>query len=315
MSNVLDPHGPAAAALARYGWIVLVMFLVVTLAMWALIAWIAFRRRGSLDTHAPITEGGGIRWILVGGLGFPAAVLVGVFIGMLTELNALPLDHHQGHGSPHVRITGHRWWWDVEYRMGSVDQWVRSASELHIPTGTPIDVELTSDDVIHSFWVPSLHGKVDLLPATSTRIEIQATDSAVYAGECAEFCGKQHANMLFRVVAEPPDRFEQFLASERQEGVLPASDSARRGLQLFTEHACILCHTIRGTTARGSVGPDLTHVGRRLTLAGPIHNDPASMRAWVSHAQSIKPGVTMPNMLDLTSGDLAALSDYLMSLQ
>jgi cytochrome c oxidase subunit 2 len=315
MHSVLDPHGPAAATLWRYGGVVLVAFLVVTAIMWALIAWIAVRRRGSFTEHAPVGTGGGISWILVGGLGIPAAVLLGIFIGMLTELNAFPLEHDGHQHAPQVRVIGHRWWWEFEYRIGDVSGWVRTATELHIPVGQPIDIELVTDDVIHSFWVPSLHGKVDLIPATPTRIEIQADEAGRYEGECAEFCGGQHANMLFWVIAEPAATFDSWLARQRQDAAAPATDTARHGQQLFDDHACVLCHTIRGTVARGAIGPDLTHVGSRRALAGAIPNNVSWLRAWVSHAQSIKPGVLMPSMIDFTGVELQDLTEYLQSLQ
>jgi cytochrome c oxidase subunit 2 len=315
MHNVLNPHGPAAATLASYGWTVLVLFLVVTGVMWALLVWVALRKRGSFREHAPIGAGGGLPWILIGGVGIPAAVLIGIFLGMLTELNAFPLEHGHSHPAAQIRVTGHRWWWEVEYRIGGVQQYVKTATELHIPIGRPIDIELITDDVIHSFWVPALHGKVDLIPQTPTRIEIQADDAGVYAGECAEFCGGQHANMLFWVVAEPQAQFDAWLTRQREDAVAPDTPSRQRGQQVFTSHACVLCHTIRGTAARASVGPDLTHVGARRSLAGPFPNNESWLRAWVSHAQSLKPGVRMPSLNQFDEGELQALTDYLLALK
>jgi len=315
MHEVLSPHGPAAQTLARFGWPVLIVFTATTLVMWALLVWVAFRRRGTLQEHAPVDAGGGISWILVGGIGIPAAVFVGFFIGMLSELNAFPLQDHGDHGAPQLRVIGHRWWWEIEYRFGGVSEFVTTATELHVPTGRPLDIELITADVIHSFWVPALHGKVDLIPRMPTRIQIAADEPGRYRGECAEYCGGQHSNMIFWVVAEPAERFDAWLAQQRQQAAVPASPEAQRGQQLFSSRACVLCHTIRGTPAHGSIGPDLTHFGSRQALAGPFPNNPAYLRAWVSHAQSLKPGVIMPSLLDFTGAELQDLTAYLQGLR
>jgi cytochrome c oxidase subunit 2 len=315
MPSALDPHGPAAALLARNGVLVLSLFVGVTAVMWLLLLWVALRKRGSLAHHAPIGAGGGMPWVLIGGFGIPAAVLAGVFIGMLVELRAVPLDAGHAHGTPSIRIVGHRWWWEIVYRTGGTSAYVTTANELHIPTGTDVDIELGSTDVIHSFWVPSLHGKVDLIPNQSTHIRIQASDAGMYRGQCAEFCGAQHANMLFWVVAEPPAQFAAWLEAQRAPGRVPVGDIEQQGQQVFITHACVTCHSIRGTLARATVGPDLTHVGSRRSLAGPFPNDESWLRAWVSHAQSLKPGVLMPSLPQFDEGELQALTTYLRSLR
>jgi len=315
MPSALDPHGPAAAILAHDGVLVLALFVGVTAVLWLLVLWVALRKRGSLSEHAPIDVGGGMRWVLVGGLGVPAAVLAGVFIGMLTELHAIPMEAGHVHGTPAVKVIGHRWWWEVEYRAGGTSQYVTTANEVHVPTGTDVDIELATTDVIHSFWVPSLHGKVDLIPNQSTHIRIQATDVGTYRGQCAEFCGAEHANMLFWVIAEPPAQFAAWLDSQRQPGAVPAADEEQRGQTVFIRHACVTCHTIRGTLARATVGPDLTHIASRRSLAGAFPNDESWLRAWVSHAQSLKPGVLMPSLPEFEEGELQALTAYLRSLR
>jgi len=254
-------------------------------------------------------------WVLIGGLGIPGAVLAGIFVGMLTELQAVPMDAGHVHGTPQIRVTGHRWWWEIEYRIGGTSEYVTTANELHIPTGTDIDIQLASTDVIHSFWVPSLHGKVDLIPNQMTHIRIRATDAGAYRGECAEFCGGQHANMLFWVVAEPDAQFTAWLDGLREPGRVPVEEDEQRGQQVFMSHACVTCHTIRGTLARATVGPDLTHIASRRSLAGPFPNNESWLRAWVSHAQSLKPGVLMPSLPQFEDGELQALTAYLLSLR
>lgn len=314
MHSILDPHGPAARALASYGWAVLLVFLAVTLVLWALLVWVAVRRRGSLMEHAPVDAGGGISWILVGGIGLPAALFGGFFVAMLGHLTAFPLEHVD-HAAPDIRIVGHRWWWEIEYRAGPLHDWVRTASDLHIPVGRTMDIELATADVIHSFWVPSLHGKVDLIPRMPTRIRIQADDAGIYRGQCAEFCGAQHSNMVLTVIAEPAADFERWLARERAGASAPATAEQQRGQALFNSRACVLCHTIRGTAAKARVGPDLTHLASRRTLAGVLPNNEGYLRAWITHAQSLKPGVVMPSIIDFSSQELHDLTAYLQHLR
>jgi cytochrome c oxidase subunit 2 len=280
-----------------------------------LIAWAGFRCHGTYERHASVDAGGGVGWIIGGGFVIPTVVLGIVFIAMLRSLTAFPIAHGTHHSAPQVRVIGHRWWWEIEYLLGSTAEHVKSDTELHIPAGQPIDIELISADVIHSFWVPALHGKVDMLPDTPTHIRIDARTAGTYGGACAEFCGTQHATMLFAVVAHPRQEFDRWLAREREDAVVPTDPEALAGQVLFNSKACALCHTIRGTSARGRVGPDLTHFGRRDLLDGPMPNNEAYLRAWVAHAQSLKPGVIMPSLLDLSGTELRALTAYLRQLQ
>ncbi len=215
-----------------------------------------------------------------------------------------------------LRVVGRQWWFDVEYVVdGRPDLFVHAPTEVHIPTGQPVVLELVTRDVIHSFWVPKLHGKVDLIPGQVNEIEIRADTPGVYAGECAEFCGVQHANMRLSVIAQPPAEYDAWLAAQRREAAAPADDLARRGSELFMTSACALCHAIRGTAAHGQVGPDLTHLASRSTIAGGmLPNDTAALSAWVTHAQSRKPGTQMPDVTAFTGQELRALVAYLQSL-
>jgi len=315
MTSILEPQGPAARALAEIGWPVLIGVLLVTAIMWGLLLWVVLRRRGSFEDRAAASaDGTGTPWILVGGFAVPVAVLAVVFVATLGSLKAFPV-HEPDHVAPHIRIVGRQWWWEIEYLYGGVHDRVRSATELHIPAGEPVDIELVTRDVIHSFWVPELHGKVDLLPHMRTRIRIQADRPGVYRGKCAEFCGTQHTNMVFHVIAEERPAFDAWLARERQPAAEPVSPEAQQGRAVFATRACAACHTVRGIGARGLVGPDLTHFGSRRWIAGPMPNNDAYLRAWVTHAQSLKPGVVMPSMFDFTSEELHGLTAYLRQLK
>jgi cytochrome c oxidase subunit 2 len=311
--SVLSPGGPAARTLSRLGWFVMLVFSAATVIVWAILVWAAGRRHGSLLEHEPIDEHDGHSWIVIGGFAIPAAVLGVVFVLTLTTMRAFPLDHHPGEAD--IRVTGRQWWWQVEYVRGGPDQRLRTASEIHIPTGRLVTIELETRDVIHSFWVPRLHGKVDLIPGMVNRIHLQASAPGVYQGQCAEFCGLQHTKMRFLVVADTPERFEAWLREQRAAAVPAVTPEATQGRELFLTGACSACHTIRGTPARGTIGPDLTHLASRGMIAGALPNDTADLAAWVTHAQSLKPGARMPSLAQFEGDELRALVSYLQTLR
>lgn len=313
--NMLRPGGPAARTLADLNGFILLLFLVVTVAMWGLIGWLALRRRGSLQEHAPWDAPGDLRWLFVGGLLVPLLTLGLVFVLGLRTMAVFPMGDQGTGGTPQVRVTGHQWWWEVRYLYGGVSRQVVEANEIHVPVGQPVDIDLESHDVVHSFWVPELHGKVDLVPGTTNRIRIQADRPAVFRGECAEFCGPQHAHMVLTVRADAPADFERWLAHARQPGDVPADPLGQEGMDAFVHGPCALCHTVRGTAAHGQVGPDLTHVGARMRLAGLLPNDTAAVEAWVTHAQSLKPHAQMPSLTMFTGREARALAAYLKALQ
>jgi cytochrome c oxidase subunit 2 len=316
--DMFSPVGPAAARIASLGWFVLITFSIVTVIMWVLVFWIAWRRRGTLMEHLPIDAPEDRRWIVVGGFAIPVVILAIMFVVMLKSMSAFPMgDGEMKTTSPNVRVVGHQWWWEVEYLDGAeVDQHVTAANEIHIPIGKPIDIELRAHDVIHSFWVPRLHGKVDLIPGVVNRIRVQADQPGVYRGECAEYCGPQHAHMILYVVAHTGPDYDAWLQRARRPAAQPLDDVASRGQQLFMANACVLCHAIVGTDAHGHVGPDLTHVGSRLGLAAnTLPNETGSLEAWVTHAQSLKPNAQMPNITAFTGDELRAVAQYLRDLK
>jgi cytochrome c oxidase subunit 2 len=214
-----------------------------------------------------------------------------------------------------LKIIGHQWWWEVHYEDASPEKSFVTANEIRIPTGQPVKVELESADVIHSFWVPSLTGKMDLITGQKNELQFTATNAGVYRGQCAEFCGLQHAHMAFAVIALPPDEFGRWREHENQGADSPLDQLGKQGEALFRARGCALCHNISGTLAGGQMGPDLTHVGSRTTIAaGTLPNTPATLGAWISDPQHIKPGNLMPKM-PLQSDELIAILHYLEQLK
>jgi cytochrome c oxidase subunit II len=214
-----------------------------------------------------------------------------------------------------VRITGHQWWWEVEYLDDRPTRNVTTANELRLPVGRTARIELVSHDVIHSFWVPELHGKTDLIPGHPTSTYVRAERAGTWTGRCAEYCGLQHANMRLDVVAEPDPSFRTWLASQLEPARSPDTATRERGQRVFLDSTCVMCHTIAGTTAGGRIGPSLTHVASRRSLAaGTLPNAPGHLAGWIVDPQRSKPGVHMP-MNSLAPEDLLALVDYLGSLE
>ena len=314
LQSMLAPGGPAADNLAHLGWFVFVLFLVIAVIMWGLIAWVSLRRRGSFQHHQPVDAGGGQNWILIGGFAIPFVILAVVFVSGLKGMSVFPLHGHAG-TPPDIRVTGHQWWWQIEYVKGPAHERFITASEIHIPVGQPVDIDLTSIDVIHSFFVPRLHGKVDLIPGQMNRIRIQASTAGVYRGQCAEYCGAQHAKMALTVIAEAPGDFERWLMANRAPAPTPTTPDQQHGQEIVVKGPCSLCHAITGTSAGGRTAPDLTHVASRSTLAaGSLPNTRGYLAGWIADPQHVKPGSRMPPT-GLQGGDLQDVLAYLETLK
>jgi cytochrome c oxidase subunit II len=225
------------------------------------------------------------------------------------------LTRNPGEGALQIRVTGHQWWWEVQYRDSLPKNWVTTANEIHIPAGRPVVLELRSTDVIHSFWPPNLSQKRDLIPGDENSLWFQADTPGVYRGQCLEYCGLQHAKMGFLVIADRPDSFSSWLAHQRDTASTPTDDLTRRGQEVFLASSCVMCHAISGTPAGSRIGPDLTHLASRRTIAsGTLANTRSNLAGWILDPQRIKPGTRMPaNQFD--SADLNALLAYLESLQ
>jgi cytochrome c oxidase subunit II len=214
-----------------------------------------------------------------------------------------------------IRVTGHQWWWSIEYRDSIPIDWVNTANEIHLPVGRPAVFELSTQDVNHSFWLPGLGPKRDLIAGQETSIWYRADSAGIYRGQCAEFCGYQHAKMALTLVAEPPDSFAAWLTRQRQAASPPTDSMARRGLEVFLGSTCVTCHTITGTPAGGRVGPDLTHLASRRTIAaGTLPNTRGNLAGWILDPQRVKPGAKMPPTR-LEPADLQALLTYLETLR
>ncbi len=214
-----------------------------------------------------------------------------------------------------VEVTGNQWWWHVRYQNDDPSQILVTANEIHIPVGRPVMIRGTSNDVIHSFWVPNLHGKRDLIPSRVTTEWIQADSPGVYRGQCAEFCGLQHAHMALWVIAQPEDKFKAWMQEQLQPAVAPEDADKKRGQEVFLDKACVFCHAIRGTTAAADVGPDLTHFGsRRSIAAGTLPNTKGNLGGWITDPQGVKPGNHMATIA-VNPNDLEPLLDYIESLK
>jgi cytochrome c oxidase subunit II len=214
-----------------------------------------------------------------------------------------------------IQVTGHQWWWEITYPNPQADQTVVTANEIHIPVHTPVVILTNSADVIHSFWAPNINGKRDLLPGYSSAFWIQIDQPGTYHGQCAEFCGLQHAHMGFSIVAEDADQFQAWEAQQLKPATEPTNEEAARGRAVFLTHACIMCHTIRGTDAGSKYGPDLTHLAsRQMIAAETLPNTSGALAGWIVDPQRIKPGNKMaPN--PLPPDDLQALIKYLQILK
>lgn len=302
---VLDAGGPYAQPVTLLAWALLIggaLVLIVVLAALAAALWGKRSLRSRL---------GGDRAIWLGGVAFPGIVLTALLVWGLRLTSDLQAAGPRA-GEMRVRITGEMWWWRVAYLDAAGRTVIRDANELHIPVGKSVLLELASADVIHSFWVPNLAGKMDMIPGRTNLLRIQADKPGTYGGQCAEYCGGPHALMGFAVVAHTPETFARWQASRDT----PPAAKAQLGAELFRSSGCGACHTIAGTDANGLAGPDLSHVGSRRTLgAGILPNNRGTLMGWIADSQTLKPGNRMPNYKQLAPKDLAALAAYMESLK
>jgi cytochrome c oxidase subunit II len=306
-----DPQGPAARSMAELWWLMLVLGIAVFAVFAVLLAGgLLRRRRADADADAESMSGRRFtRWVVGGGVVMPVVVLVVVFAATVEAMRDVPA--RVPDGALVVDIVGHQWWWEVRYP----GEGVTTANVVHLPVGRPVALQLTSADVIHSFWVPALGGKLDLLPDGTNTLVLQADQAGEHRSNCAEFCGLQHAEMGLLVVAEAPDRFAAWIAGQREPAAEPVAATARRGQELFAGAGCASCHTVQGTRATGAGGPDLTHVASRPSIgAGVVPNTTADLAAWVEDPHTVKEGVGMPAS-KLSAEDLDAVVAYLETLR
>ena len=317
--SALDPAGPGAERIGDIWWLMLfVCAAVFALVMLALLWAIARRRRPRVDATSGTAHLEAPRERRMAQLvGAAVAVTAGiVLLFVVASYWVEDVLAERPSGQPlGIEVTAQRWWWDVRYRGPTPSESFSTANEIHIPVGRPVELTLRSVDVIHSFWVPNLHGKKDLIPGQVNTLYLQADRPGVYRGQCAEFCGLQHANMALYVVAEPADAFARWQAQQRRPAPEPETAQQRQGRDVFMASSCVLCHAINGTSAGGVTGPNLTHLASRLSLAaGTLPNTPGHLAGWIVDPQMLKPGNNMPPNL-LNPDELHALLSYLERLR
>ena len=325
--SALHAHGVEAARIGHLWWLMFwvtsAVFLLVMVALGAAVT----RRPQASGLPGPVSPQGRLRRnrVVAGAIALTALILFVLLAASITTGRAVASLGDVGNGGPApaavIQVTGHQWWWEVRYqdprqdRTDRSDRTVTTANEIHIPAGRPVLLRLVSADVIHSFWVPSLHGKRDLIPGHDSSLWIEADHPGVYRGFCAEFCGHQHAHMGLLVIADPPERYAAWYAGQLRTPPPPADPLAQRGRQIVETAPCALCHTIQGTQASGGLGPDLSHLASRRTLAAAtLQNTPENLAGWIADPQGIKPGNQMPAN-PLAAADLQAVLKYLESLR
>ena len=304
--SIVDPKGSEASRIAGIWWLMFGLASAVYIVVAGCILYAATRGRRLANRPSRLRE----HWLIwIGGVIVPFVILMVLAVVTVDTTSTL---RTASPGQLQIDVVGKLWWWEVRYPGTGVT----TANEIHIPRGTPIRLHLTSDNVIHSFWVPELAGKMDTIPGQPNDLEFTADTVGTYQGQCAEFCGLQHAHMGVAVVVQTPADYGRWLARRERAPLEPASEEAARGALVFQREACAGCHTIRGTDATGTLGPDLTDVGSRARLgAETILNTTKGMKQWIRDAQAIKPGISMPAFGDLSDADVSALTTYLESLQ
>lgn len=302
--SALHPASSASTEIATLWWVMFGLLAAAFVLVMTLVAVAVWRKPAEADCQ--VTQERRARLLVIGGgIAFPGIVLLGMLFYSLGTSFAL---RRPAQGI-RIEVTGHQWWWEVRYPT----QGVVIANEIYLPAGEPTVIELRAADVIHSFWVPNLHGKIDLLPEMATRIVLEPERAGEWRGQCAEFCGRQHAWMAIKVIALPRAEFDAWVLARQRPERLPESELLRRGEAVFFRASCHACHTIAGTPANARLGPDLTHFGSRLTIgAGRIENTDKELAQWILDPQRLKPGNLMP-ATPLTPEDLDAIVAYLRS--
>lgn len=310
LQSVLHPAGVEAAHISVLWW---TMFWICTVVWFAVAtaALIAIRRgrRGAATDLGDRT--------IVRNVGVAVGISVVALIALLTQsvVTGRALNTLRTGDALRINVTGNQWWWDVQYENPVPSLRVTTANEIHIPVGKPVALNLFSNDVIHSLWIPNLQGKIDLVPGRRNELWLQADRAGVYRGQCAEYCGLQHAKMALVVVADPPEQFEHWLTANRASAPAPVTPAQQRGKDIVEKGPCAMCHNITGTLAGGRTAPDLTHIASRSTLgAGSIPNMHGYLAGWIADPQAIKPGNRMPAP-GLDSEELQALLAYLETLK
>lgn len=308
MQSAFEPKGENAAQIADLAWVLFVGGGLIFIAVMAL-AGVTLFGRPALRSFL-----GRRKTIIGGGIVFPVAALSALLV--YSHLPAGKSLRAEEPAAARIEVTGELWWWRVKYLDGSGNAIFETANEIRIPVGQPVDFILKTADVIHSFWIPNLAGKIDMVPGHVNRLRVRAEAPGVFRGQCAEYCGAQHARMAFYVVAHTPAEFAAWTAAQAVPAIEPADSLLQRGKQSFLANGCGHCHTVRGTPAIGKLGPDLTHAGSRLSIAaGVLPNNVGAFAGWIAASQRVKPENKMPSFEQLPAEDLRAIAAYMESLQ
>lgn len=320
IQNAINPAGPNAQNISDLWWLMFVVCSIVfVLVMIAVLLSLRKRTAEALDTLPPVIQPPEEserrrRHVVIGATTITVVILFVFLIASYSSGRSLRLNDPTKNGLS-IGLTGHQWWWEVRYNDVDAGNIFTTANEIHIPVGVPVMFTLRANDVIHSFWVPNLAGKKDLIPGKINTMWLQADKPGVYRGQCAEYCGLQHAKMALWIVAEPQEQFNGWRQRETQQAMPPATDSQKRGQQVFFSATCVMCHAINGTPAGSNIGPNLTHVAsRNMLAAATLSNTREHMAQWIKDSQTFKPGNRMPQH-NFSDADLQALVDYLQSLK
>ncbi len=305
--------GPGAARIDELFWGMTILGTIVFLIFCGALGYALAHRRGEVLAPTPERDRRRTRMILLLGAVIPSLILLPLLLWTFQTVAAL--DPRAAKADLIVDVVGKQWWWEVRYRDPDPSRGFITANELHVPVGRRVELRLTSTDVIHSFWVPELQGKTDLIPGRENVAWIEASRPGVYGGQCAEFCGLQHTQMGLLVVAQPAEEYEAWARRQRESAAEPRDSVARAGRQAFLGSACALCHAVRGTLAGGNAGPDLTHVASRRTLAaGLLPNTPGHLGGWIANPQALKPGSRMPRV-PMSADEFRLIHHYLQTLR
>jgi cytochrome c oxidase subunit 2 len=306
---VLFAHSLEAEAIARLSWVLFLGGGAILLLVVAAV-WIAARGPSAMRRRLATP-----RMVIAGGVAFPAVVLTALLILNVTLMHSAARAPSDKPGIVPITVSGEQWWWRVAY-AGPGGTAFESANEIRIPVGRDVVFTLRSADVIHSFWVPNLGGKVDMVPGRDTRLRVHATRPGVFRGPCAEYCGGAHALMALQVTAMPADEFDAWISTEGADAAPAQSDRAREGQRLFLASGCGTCHAVRGTPAAGTIGPDLTHLASRRSIgAGTLPLDRGNLSRFIAEGQKIKPGNKMPEFRVFSPEQHVALASYLLGLR
>lgn len=309
--SIFSHASDAAARISVLAWFMIILATIIFVGV-VVTTILAVRRNRPVDPTEFDLRPTSNRFVIWGGAVMPGAVLVAVFVvalGAMRTFSPAP-------ATVTIRVIGHQWWWQAEYLDANGRLAFKTANEVHIPVGQPVRILLTSNDVIHAFWVPQLQGKLDVVPGDTNDLRLLAKYTGTYGGACAEYCGQQHAHMAFIVVADSDAAYRGWVARQTGDAASPSDSATLAGRDLFVHTDCANCHTVRGLSARADSAPDLTHVGSRFTIAaGTRPRSLGNLEGWIANPQALKPGAKMPTLREYTGPELRALATYLESLK